>query len=88
MIKVTVELLPAGIPSLRRKIGTMEISNVSQLAPRSDYSVDIWQSYHPIAGTPPRSCTVTVRNHERRLSVWRLIHAALSEAKKIGHVDT
>ncbi len=39
MLRVTVELLPAGDGSRRRKLATVDIANVSGLAPISDYEV-------------------------------------------------
>jgi hypothetical protein len=77
MILVTVELLPGGRSHLRRTIATMEVSNVSDLACRSDYRVEISEEENRLAGTKPLSWTVHVRDHDRRTSVWRLIEAAM-----------
>jgi hypothetical protein len=81
MIKVTVEILPGGYADYRRTVGVMHIANISDLAPTSDYRVDITETNNPLAGTKARGCTVHVRDHDRNQSVWSLIAAAIEEAK-------
>jgi hypothetical protein len=54
----------------------MHISNISDLARRSDYRVDSAEAGNPVLGTKARVCTVYVRNHDRRQSVWSLIALA------------
>jgi hypothetical protein len=81
MIKVTVEIFPGGCADYRRTIGFMHIANISDLAPTSDYRVDITEASNPLAGTKARGCTVRIRDHDRNQSVWSLIAAAIEEAK-------
>ena len=81
MIKITVEFIPGGLKALRRTIAAMHISNESDLAPRSDYRVDIYEGDNPLAGTGARSATVAVRDHDRHQSVWQLIAAAIHAAQ-------
>jgi hypothetical protein len=81
MIKVTVEILPGGYAEYRRTIGLMRIANVTDLARRSDYRVDLTEGDNPVAGTKARASTVYVRDHDRNQSVWSLIAAALDATK-------
>jgi hypothetical protein len=81
MLRVTVEILPGGYAGGRRSIGLMHIANVSNLATRSDYRIDFAEGDNPFAGTKARACTVYVRDHDRRQSVWSLIAAALAAVK-------
>ena len=81
MIKVEVEILPGGFSSLRRTVGLMHIADISDLAPRSDYRVELTEGDNPLAGTKARACTVYVRDHDRAQSVWSLIAAALKAAQ-------
>lgn len=64
MIKVTVEVLPAGHAEYRRTVGLMHIANISNLARRSDYKVDIMEGDNPsspeLARSPARfMCAIT-----------------------------
>lgn len=58
MLKIIAELVPGGVPGLKRTIGTMDIANVSDLAPRSDYEAIVRESANRLTGDGPRSCTV------------------------------
>jgi hypothetical protein len=79
MIKVTVEIFPGGYAAYRRTIGLMHIANLSDLAPRSDYRVDLTEGDNPLAGTKAHGWTVYVRDHDRNRSVWSLIAAAAAK---------
>jgi len=72
MLRVTVELIPAGNSGKKRTIRTMEISNVTDLADISDYRVVV---------TGERSSDrreAVVRGHERRSwGAWRLVYRAI-----------
>jgi hypothetical protein len=72
MIRVTVEIFPGGYAENRRTIGLMDIANLSDLARRSDYKIDVAESAR----------TVYLRNHDRNQSVWRPLAAALAAAEK------
>ena len=76
MLRVTVELVPGGFEPLGHLIAAMEIGNISDLADRSDYLVRATESHNRIAGLPPRSVQIEVRDHDRRQSVWALIAKA------------
>ncbi|QOZ51575.1 hypothetical protein [Bradyrhizobium sp. CCBAU 53338] len=84
MLRVTVELFPGGAADFRRTIAVMHIGNISDLANRSDYRVDISEGENPLTGNAPATRTVFVRDHDRRQSVWRLIGAALTEDERSG----
>ena len=79
MIRVTVEILPGGYADCRRTVGLMHIANISDLASRSDYKVDLSEGDNPLAGTKPFNCTVQVRDHDRHQSVWSLIAKAAAK---------
>jgi hypothetical protein len=77
MILVTIELLPGGSPLGRRTLATMEIANVSDLAPTSDYRVETFEERNPLARRDDRGTTVIVRAHDRRRSVLHLVGKAI-----------
>ena len=81
MIKVTIEIIPGGYAEARRTIGLMHVANISNLARRSDYRVDLTEGENPLAGTKSFTCTVYVRDHDRNQSVWSLIEKAIAAAK-------
>jgi hypothetical protein len=84
MLRVTVDLIPAGYNPLRRTIASMTIANLTALANRSDYRVEAMEDQNNLAGLPPRNMSATVEDHDRRQSVWNLIAkaaAAAAEAK-------
>ena len=54
MICVTVEIVPGGFEPARRTIGSLRISNVSDLAPISSYEVVVLEAMNPLCGTPSR----------------------------------
>ena len=78
MLRIVAELIPGGVPGLKRTIGTMDIANVSDLAPRSDYEAVVRESANRLTGDGPRSCTVTVHDHDRQQSVWKLVAAVIA----------
>jgi hypothetical protein len=81
MLRVTVVLVPDGGEERAQTIARMTISNISNLAEVSDYEFRAHEQANPVAGTPPRETTGTVRHHDRRQTVWRLIgKAALGAA--------
>ena len=58
MLRVIVELIPGGFGPLRRTIGSIRISNLSDLADLSDYRVEMREAANPLAGTPARNAGV------------------------------
>ncbi len=76
MLRVIVELVPGGFEPLCRRIASMTIANVSDLADRSDYMIQAVEGANPVAGLPPRDVSVTVEGHDRRQSVWSLVERA------------
>jgi hypothetical protein len=81
MIRIQIELVPGGVTHLRRSIASVRISNLSDLADRSDYGIDVMDSANPLAGTPPRIASAKVFDHDRRQSVWALL------AKVVNAID-
>ena len=80
MLRVTVELVPGGDETRTRTIADMTIANVSQLADISDYEFSVRENANPVAGTPARNVSGTVRRHDRRQTVRSLVAKAAKAA--------
>lgn len=77
MIRVYVELWPGGFRSGKTELAGLDISNISDLAPVSDYRVRV--SGVDGRRIPKRDCEV--HGHRRnREPVLTLVHKALEEA--------
>lgn len=87
MIRVTIEIFPGGYADGRRTIGLMQIANISDLARRSDYRVELMEGANPLAGTEAFGCTVFIRDHDRNQSVWSLIAKAIAAAQSAESDD-
>lgn len=87
MIKIVAELVPGGFHGFRRTIGTMHISNLSDLAPQSDYEAVVREGDNPLTGVRHRSCTVVVRDHDRHQSVWQLVAAVIAAMEGAEYDD-
>jgi hypothetical protein len=87
MIIVTVTIVPGGFMPRRRDIGTLRIANLSDLAPISDYSVDVVEAANPLAGTPARIGECRIERHYRAQSVWALVERAAAAAQTADLVD-
>jgi hypothetical protein len=86
MLVVTVELVPGGFGPMRRTIASMRISNLSNLAPISDYRVAATETDNPLTGTLPRKADCIVRGHDRAQSPWALLAKASQETLKADWV--
>ena len=86
MLKITIELVPAGLEPLRRSIGTVNISNESDLADLSDYRVVATEAANPLTGDPAGIAECVVVNHARRQRVWALIEAVAAELRRADWV--
>lgn len=87
MLRVTVELHPGGIATLRRTLATMSLANISDLENLSDYDVTAMEGPNPLTGASARICSLQVRRHLRRQSVWVLIGAAIAAMENAECVD-
>lgn len=83
MLKVTVDLVPGGAEALRRTIGVLNISNISELADLSNYQVNVTEAANHLAGTPAQVRTFTVLGHARGQSVWKLLARVITEIESI-----
>ncbi|MHC2462423.1 hypothetical protein ACVIHD_001435 [Bradyrhizobium embrapense] len=81
MLRVTVEIVPGGFEPARRVIASLQISNLSDLQPLSDYQVDVAETANHLAGSPARAGSCRVENHDRHQSVWALIERAAAAAR-------
>lgn len=82
MLAITVDLVPGGFEPLRRTIATMRIANISDLAETSDYRVEATEGRNDLAGTPSRSVSFAIKQHNRAQSVWSLIAKAAEIAAR------
>jgi len=80
MLHVVIDLIPGGFEPLRRRIASMTIANVSNLADRSNYTIEAMEGANPLTGLPPTNISTAVHNHDRRQSVWVLIAEAAAAA--------
>jgi hypothetical protein len=87
MLRITIELVPAGFQPLCRTIATMRISNASDLADVSDYVVEAMEGRNPLTGDPPRNADCRVLAHERRQGVWALLERACRELMTADWVE-
>ena len=81
MIIVTVTILPGGFEHRRRDVGTLRISNISDLARVSDYAVDVMEAPNPLTGTAARIGECRVERHDRAQTVWALVERAVAAAQ-------
>jgi hypothetical protein len=87
MLRVTIELIPGGFSPLTRTIGTMRISNQSELADLSDYRVQAMEGANRLAQSPPSITECTVLAHDRRQRVWALLAKACKEILDADSVE-
>lgn len=92
MLIVTVTLVsggfvPAGFAPPRHDIGELRISNITDLARISDYSIDIIEAANPLTGTPRRTGGCRIEAHDRLQSVWALIERAAAGAQNANLVE-
>jgi len=88
MLRITVDLHPAGVSVLRRTVGTMTIANVTNLSDVSDYHVNASEGPNPLTGLPAKTCVCKVYRHQRRQSVWALIGAAIAALERANWSDS
>jgi hypothetical protein len=87
MLRVTIEMIPGGFSPMRKTIGSMRISNASNLAEVSDYNIDVMGGANPFTSSPPRSASCLVLAHDRAQSVWALLAKASQEIMKADFVE-
>ena len=87
MIVVTVEIVPGGFTPARRAIGSLRISNLSNLADISDYRVEVLEAANPLTGTPPRNADCVIERHDRRQSIWKLLIRAATEIETADYFE-
>lgn len=82
MLRVTIDILPGGDSDRARTIGIAHISNVSELADRSDYeAVVTTQRYEPL-GIKGGTRSVKITNHLRRQDVTALLAKVFEKASE------
>jgi hypothetical protein len=87
MIVVSVDLWPGGFAPLGRQLGMLRISNVSDLARVSNYSIHIAEAANPLSKTPARIGGCRIEAHDRKQSIWVLIERAAAAAQTADFVD-
>jgi hypothetical protein len=76
MLVVKLEVWPGGDEKASTEIGRLEISNLSGLAPVSDYDVRLTNR-----GEYACNAVGHVEGHERSLGAWALVRRALEAVK-------
>lgn len=81
MLVVKLELHPGGDASRAREIGRMEIANVSELAPVSDYRVAVTKRW--MVGNEETSETgyFEICSHRRSDGAWTLVRRAFEQCE-------
>lgn len=84
MIRITIEIWPSGSEARAREIARMDIANISDLAPMSDY--EVWASSigNPLSGTPAFVARGTIEGHTRKDSIWALVAKATGWAAELA----
>lgn len=77
MIRITVELLPGGQLKGRKKIGQVDISNISELAAVSNYLVEAKD--FPSNGEPGQKIDAVVKGFSRSEGWAKLLWLAMAE---------
>jgi hypothetical protein len=70
-----------------RMIGSMRISNLSDLADQSDYRVKVLEAANPLTGTPARNAECMTERHDRRQSIWKLLASAATEVESADYSE-
>ncbi len=85
MLVIKLGIRPGGNPDLAREIGSIKVSNVSDLAPVSDYEVSFdrgvvrdqkvlrWKKYR-------------LNGHRRSDGAWELVRRAMELLKEKGEI--
>ena len=87
MLVVTIALVPGGFEPMRRTIGSIRISNESDLAEVSDYSVVAQQAANRLTGDPAGIAECMVQGHPRRQRVWALLQKVCEELMKADFLE-
>jgi hypothetical protein len=77
MLRISVELVPAGIESLGRQIASATIGNIGGTPLHADYRYHLASEASPYA--PALSHEGVVTGHDRWQSVWALVWAVLDD---------
>ena len=75
MIRVSIEFWPNGREERAREIARMNIGNISDLAPVSDYEIWASSDANPL-GQPALVVSGIVVTHRRKDSIWALVAKA------------
>jgi hypothetical protein len=84
MLRITVELVPAGREHAKRVLATADVANISGLADVSDYAVEVETAGRLEPWQPAWERRGMVAGHDRRQSVWALVAKAAAWAAKEG----
>ena len=76
MLRIRVELVPAGDESRKRELACAILGNVTNLDPVSDYQIRAREGDNPVAGTKEWDSRGMIAGHDRRSTVWALVERA------------
>lgn len=82
MLRIIVDIIPSGFEPLRRRVASMTIANITNLADRSNYEIEATEAANPVSGRPPRTTSAMVNGHDRATSVWFLVSKAAAAVAK------
>ncbi|WGD52440.1 hypothetical protein QA641_00340 [Bradyrhizobium sp. CB1650] len=84
---MTIELVPGGFEPMRRTIGSIRISNETDLAKVSNYRIVAQEAANRLTGDPAGIAECMVRDHPRQQRVWALLQKACEELMKADFVE-
>ena len=76
MLRIIIELVPAGREHAKFELARAELGNVSDLAALSNYVIRAGEGANPLTATPAWQRTGRIEKHRRNQSVWKLVERA------------
>lgn len=80
MLRITVTLIPGGDTTRAREIACATVANTSALSDLSDYLVGAIEDQNDVAGLPKQVAAFKIKGHDRKQSVWSLVHLVAMRA--------
>ena len=80
MLRIIVQLVPGGAEHRKRELGRVELSNLSNTAARSDYSIEADEGPNEVTGGCAWESRGMLSGHDREQSVWALVAKAAAWA--------
>jgi hypothetical protein len=84
LIRVTIEIWPGGCKARAHEVARMDIANISELAPISDYAIWASSGAHRPSGKPAFEARGIIEGHRRKDSIWALVAKATGWAAALA----